>query len=139
MARVSRRLASVVVVMTLGAGLVAGCGGDDDSTTTASTPPPKAQSEQEIRAVLDDFYSDDNQAKCQTLSAEALKTMGGMDACLNNDAPATKTPFDVKQVKISGTNATVHLKAGESVGNVHLVFEDGAWKWSAPVPLSVQL
>jgi hypothetical protein len=139
MAGIARRLASVAVAMALGSGLVAGCGGDDDSTTTASTPPPKAQSEQEIRAVLDDFYSGDNQAKCQTLSAEALETMGGMDMCLNNDAPATKTPFEVKQIKISGTTATVHLKAGESVGNVHLVFEDGAWKWSAPVPLSVQL
>jgi hypothetical protein len=134
------RGAAVLVALAVATALMAsGCGGGDDETTTSAAPPPNAQSEQEITAVVDDFYSDDNPAKCQTLSTKAIETMGGMDACLNNDAPATKTPHKILDITINGSEAKVHLRAGETIADVFLVYEDGAWKWDKPVPLAVQL
>jgi hypothetical protein len=124
--------------------LAAGCGNDDDATTEASAPPPpKAQSNKEISTVVKQFYSGNNPVKCRTLSEAALGSMGGtdggMDHCLHNDAKATDTPYKIFKITIEGNKATVHLKAGETVSDVILVYENGAWKWDVPAPIYVVL
>src|SRR5215212_141100 len=112
----SIREAGIGGICSLAAALVllSGCGGGDDSGATSAASPSKAQSEQEIKAVIADFYSDDNPAKCDTLSDRAIESMGSLDACLNNDAPATQTDYDLKSFKIAGDRATVHLIAETS-------------------------
>jgi hypothetical protein len=137
-----RRAAAALPALAAIAGTLAlaGCGGgDSSSSTTTAAVPPKAQSEKQMTTVIDTFYSDDNTAKCNTLSASALEKMGGLQPCLDNDAPATKTEHRIKSIEISGDTAKVHLVAGTTPVTFRMVFEDGAWKVQFPYPLPIQL
>jgi len=135
--RARARTAVLILAGTLAIALGA-CGGDDDSSSPVAQPPGQAQSQRQIRALVSQFYSADNAAKCGTLSQAAIKQVGGESACLDNDAAATKTPYEIKGIEIAGTKATVRLVAVDTRVDAKLVFEDGHWRWNSPVPLSVQ-
>ena len=123
---------SFVLIAILSLALLA-CGGEDEDSS-ADPETPEFTTEQQIQAAIEVWYGKDKQAGCGILSEGALKSIGGIEKCLDNAADPAGTKVKVSQIEVQGETATAQAEAGGVLVPFELVLEDGQWLVESPTP-----